>query len=154
MKIVSRKNIKIFLNYFLGPIIFCILCWLLYKKLLAQDDLQLRWSQIKQSFSNPVLWLAIALVPVNYGLEALKWQQLTKKLEQFSFLTAFKSVLAGCSVTMLTPNRVGEYGGRIMYVKEDNRIAAIPITMLGGISQLFLTIILGTVGLVIVKYFF
>lgn len=121
---------------------------------MAQDDLPLRWSQIKQSFTNPILWVAIALVPVNYGLEALKWQRLTKNLEQFNFFTAFKSVLAGCSVTMLTPNRVGEYGGRILYVKEENRIAAIPITMLGGISQLFVTIILGTAGLVVVRYFF
>ncbi len=148
-----RKNIKIFLNYFLGPIIFCCLCWVLYSKLAGQQDLALRWMQIKASFQNPLLWLAIFLVPINWGLESLKWQWLTKRLENFSFLTAFKSVLAGCSVTMLTPNRVGEYGGRIIYVKEENRIAAIPITVLGSMSQLFVTAMMGTVGLIFLHLF-
>ena len=90
---------------------------------------------------------------VNWGLEARKWQLLIRPLEKFSFITAFKSVLAGCSITMLTPNRIGEYGGRIMYVKEEHRISAIPLTILGSLSQLFVTFIMGTIGLIIFKYF-
>lgn len=149
----NRKNIKIFLNYFLGPFLFCILCWMLYNKLVRQNDLAIRWDQIKNSFADPILWLAVALVPVNYGLEALKWMLLTRNLQPLSYITAFKSVLAGCSVTMLTPNRVGEYAGRIIYLKEENRIAAIPINMLGSISQLFATILFGTIGLMVMNDF-
>lgn len=73
-------------------------------------------------------------------------------LEKFSFLTAFKSILSGCSVTMLTPNRTGEYGGRILYVQEENRIRAISLTILGSMSQLLVTIWMGTTGLIILKY--
>ena len=90
---------------------------------------------------------------VNWGLEAFKWQILLHPLEKLSFTNAFKSVLAGCSITMLTPNRVGEYGGRILYVREENRLDAIPLTILGSVSQLFVTVLMGSFGLVYLKYF-
>ncbi len=84
---------------------------------------------------------------INWGIEARKWQIQLKPLEKINFITAFKSVLAGCSITMLTPYRVGEYGGRILFVKEQNRIDAIPLTILGSVSQLFVTLIMGIAGL-------
>ncbi len=125
----------------------------MYRQIAQQPDLANRWLQIKQSLHTPALWLACLLVFVNWGIEARKWQILIKPLENFSFITAFRSVLAGCSITMLTPNRVGEYGGRILYVKEENRLDAIPLTILGSISQLFVTILMGTAGLLYVKFF-
>ncbi len=109
--------------------------------------------QIKDSFENPALWFAFLLMLLNWGIEARKWQILLTPLEKLSFTNCFKSVFAGCSITMLTPNRVGEYGGRILYVKEENRLDAIPLTILGSISQLFITVIMGTTGLIYLKYF-
>ena len=90
---------------------------------------------------------------LNWGLEARKWQFLLQPLQKLSFTNAFKSVLAGCSITMLTPNRVGEYGGRILYVSEERRLDAIPLTILGSVSQLFITVLMGTGGLIYLKYF-
>jgi MFS family permease len=90
---------------------------------------------------------------VNWGIEAWKWQIQLAPLEKISFIKAFKSVLAGCSITMLTPNRMGEFGGRILYVKEENRLRAITLTILGSISQFLITIVMGTVGLFILKYY-
>lgn len=88
---------------------------------------------------------------VNWGIEARKWQLLISPLEKFSFLRSFKSVLAGCSVTMLTPNRIGEFGGRILYVEEKNRLKAISLSILGSMSQLLVTMLAGTAGLIVVK---
>ncbi len=148
-----NKNIKIIGNYVLGPVLFVILSWSLYSQISAQEDLSLRWQEIQTSWLNPLLWLSIALMFVNYGIESRKWQILLKRLERISFFRAFKSVLTGCSISILTPNRVGEYGGRIMYVKEEHRIAAIPLNMLGSLSQLTVTIIGGTLGLLALRYF-
>ncbi len=125
----------------------------MYKQIAQQPDLTNRWLQIKQSLHAPALWLACTLVLLNWGIEARKWQILLKPLERLSLLNCFKSVLAGCSITMLTPNRVGEYGGRILYVSEKNRLDAIPLTILGSISQLFVTILMGSIALVSLKYF-
>jgi hypothetical protein len=90
---------------------------------------------------------------INWGLEVVKWQLLISPLERFSFYRAVKSVLAGCSITMLTPNRIGEYGGRIMYVQERNRLKAISLSILGSMSQLTVTMFMGTVGFIFLKYF-
>ncbi len=152
MKEGQRKNIKIFLNYILGPVLFVLLCWSLYRQIAGKPDLPLRWAQIKESILLPSFWLAVVLVPLNYGLEAFKWKFLTKRLQHLDFNTSLKAVLAGCSITMLTPNRVGEAAGRIIYIDEDKRIAAVPLTILGSMSQLFVTIIMGTIGLLIFRY--
>ncbi len=142
-----NKNIKIFINYFLGPILFICLSYILYKRISGQENLPLRWQQVKAGFTNPLLWLGFFLVFINWGLEALKWRQLLLPLEKVSFVKAYKSVLAGCAITMLTPNRIGEYGGRILYLKDENRVAAIPLNILGSICQLSVTIFGGCIAL-------
>ncbi|MEO5944032.1 MAG: lysylphosphatidylglycerol synthase transmembrane domain-containing protein [Ferruginibacter sp.] len=147
-----NKNIKIFLNYFLGPLLFIALSWSLYKQIINRPDLPERWEQIKLSWKNGYFWIAFFLVFLNWGLEARKWQLLIAPLEKFTFIKAFKSVLSGCSVTMLTPNRIGEYGGRIVYVQEEHRLSAIPLTILGSISQLSVTVIVGTLGLLFFRF--
>jgi hypothetical protein len=149
---VLNKNIKILLNYFLGPLLFVLLSWSLYVQLMHQPDLLHRWQQVTQSWQQPGFWLACLLMLCNWGIESVKWQVLMAHLQPISFITAFKSVLAGCSITMLTPNRVGEYGGRILFVQEGNRIKAISLTIAGSISQLLVTLLLGCCGLIFLRF--
>ncbi len=141
------------INYFLGPILFLILSWSLYKQITSQSDLHHRWEQIKGSWLDWRFVLVILLMLVNWGIEARKFQLLITHIQQLSFFTAFKSVLSGCSITMLTPNRVGEYGGRILFLEEGNRIKAISLTIVGSISQLLITMIMGCAGLFILRFF-
>jgi hypothetical protein len=148
-----NKSIKILINYFLIPVLFVLLSWSLYKQIINQEDLSLRWQQIKNSWQDERLWLVLLLLFVNWGLEARKWQILMSHIQPFSFFRAYKSVLSGCSVTMLTPNRIGEYGGRILYVEEGNRIKAISLTIVGSISQLVVTMVMGCCGLIILRFF-
>jgi len=147
------KQIKILINYFLGPLIFIVLSWSLYIQIKTQPDLLQRWEQIKGSWQHWKFWMVIALMLLNWGIEARKWQVLVQHVQHFSFLKAFKSVLSGCSITMLTPNRIGEYGGRILYVNEGNRIKAVSLTIVGSISQFLVTMILGCLGLLYLRFF-
>jgi len=148
-----NKSIKILLNYFLGPLLLVILCFSLYKQLLEQHDLELRWQQIKHSWQSGLFLLVIFLMLVNWGIEAKKWQLLVLHLQPFSFIRAFKSVLSGCSITMLTPNRIGEYGGRILFIQEEHRIKAISLNIVSSISQLLVTMIMGCAGLIFLRFF-
>jgi hypothetical protein len=147
------KQIKILINYFLGPLIFIVLSWSLYAQITNQPDLPQRWQQIKASWQLWQFWMVVLLMFVNWGIEARKWQVLVQHVQHFSFLKAFKSVLSGCSITMLTPNRIGEYGGRVLYVEEGNRIKAISLTIVGSISQLLVTLIMGSIGLLFLRFF-
>jgi hypothetical protein len=147
------KQIKILINYFLGPLLFIVLSWSLYVQIKNQPDLPQRWQQIKASWHEVKFCVVIILMFVNWGIEARKWQVLVQHVQHFSFIRAFKSVLSGCSITMLTPNRIGEYGGRILYVEEGNRIKAISLTIVGSISQLLVTMIMGCGGLLYLRFF-
>ncbi len=92
-------------------------------------------------------WTVIIFVFVNWGMEARKWQLLMRYVQPISFYTAFKSVLCGVTLSLNTPNRIGEYGGRILFVNEGNRIKAITLSVAGGMAQLIITMLMGSFGL-------
>ena len=148
-----NKSIKILINYFLGPVLLVVLCFSLYRQLIRQTDLELRWQQIKTSWLSWKFVVVIFLMLVNWGIEARKWQLLVGHVQQFTFIKALKSVLSGCSITMLTPNRIGEYGGRVLFLDEQHRIKGISLTIVGSISQLLITMIMGCLGLFFLRFF-
>lgn len=149
-----NKNTKIFINYFFGPVLFLLLSGSLYRQISNKPDFFSKWVQISSEWNSWKFWLAIILVFVNWGIESIKWQLLINPIQQFSFSKAVKSVLSGCAVTLLTPNRVGEFGGRILFVKEELRVKAISLSLVGSVSQLLVTMLMGCLGLLYVKYFF
>ncbi len=83
---------------------------------------------------------------VNWSIEALKWKISVKEIQHVSFFRAFKAVLSGVSFAVSTPNRIGEYLGRVLYMNEGNRLKTISITIVGGISQLIITLLMGCIG--------
>lgn len=147
-----NKSIKLILNYLIGPLLFVVLCWSLYRQIMQQPDLGIRWAHIRESWQQPAFWLVVLLMLLNWGIEARKWQLLISPLQQMSLLYSLKAVFAGCSITMLTPNRIGEYGGRVLYVDESFRIRAISLTILGSMSQLAVTMLTGTIALVAFQF--
>lgn len=148
-----NKSIKILINWLLGPVLFLIISFSLYRQVMQQPDLGQRWEQIKTSWQSWQFLLVIVLMFLNWGIEAAKWKLLVQHMQPISFLKAYQSVLAGCSVTMLTPNRIGEYGGRMLFVAPQHRIKAISLTITGSISQLLITMIMGCTGLFFLRFF-
>lgn len=151
-----HKNIKIIFKYVLAPLLGAWLFYSLYKQIKGQPDLQQSLHLIKEAPFGPKawkFWMVITLVFVNWGFEARKWQVLLRTLQPFSFFTAYKSVLSGVTLSLNTPNRIGEYGGRILYVKDGNRIKGISLSIAGSISQLIITLVVGCAGLGYLIYF-
>jgi hypothetical protein len=93
------------------------------------------------------------LMLANWSCEAIKWRVLIRHIQDLSFLTAFKAILSGLSVSiaMNTPNGAGEYFGRILYIKQGNRLRAVTLTFVGSISQLIVTLFFGTIGLFLLR---
>ncbi|MEO6916525.1 MAG: lysylphosphatidylglycerol synthase transmembrane domain-containing protein [Chitinophagaceae bacterium] len=146
-----NKNIKIFTNYFLGPALFIWLSASIYQQIKSQPHLETTWMNIRSSMQGKqswMLWAVIALMFINWGIEARKWQVLLKPLEKISWLTAYKATFAGLAFAVNTPNRIGEYGGRIIYISESNRLKAVSLTVVGSMSQLLVTLLAGCGGLV------
>lgn len=145
---------RFFINYILGPLLFAWLSWSIYRQISRQPGLSAAWERIKASVDSPLIWNALAVVLlmwVNWGLEALKWRLSVKPVQEVSFSKALQAILSGVSFSVSTPNRVGEYLGRVLYMKEGNRLKTISITIVGSISQLIITLLAGLIGLILLR---
>ncbi len=89
----------------------------------------------------------VLLMIVNWGVETLKWQFLINKIEKIPYWKAFEAILSGISVSIFTPNRIGEWFGRVFILKKANPWQGVFITMIGSFSQLLITIIVGSISL-------
>jgi hypothetical protein len=149
----TGKNIKIFFNYFVGPLLSAWLFYSLYKQVKLQPHLKESIYLMRQNLIGAGSWkffTVVILAFINWGLEAKKWQTLMEKLQPMSYIIAFKSVLSGVTLSLNTPNRIGEYGGRVLYVKDGNRIKAVALSIAGSISQLIVTLLMGCGGLIFI----
>ena len=145
-----NKNIKIFLNYFLGPLLFLWLSYSIYNQVKHQPDLKTSWIKIKRSLQSAEIWdlaIVIFLMILNWSIEAMKWKISIEKVQPISFSRSFKAILSGVSFSVSTPNRIGEYLGRILYMEEGNRLRVISLTIVSSMSQLIITLFAGSVGL-------
>ncbi|HEY5367856.1 MAG TPA: lysylphosphatidylglycerol synthase domain-containing protein [Hanamia sp.] len=152
----KNKNIKIFLKYILGPVLCLWLFYSLYQQIKSQPNLSQSLALIKEAPFGPQawkFWIVVFMALLNWGLEARKWQLLLFPIQKMSFLRAYKSVLSGVTLSLNTPNRMGEYGGRILYVNEGSRLKAISLSIAGSISQLIVTLVVGCGGLAYLLYF-
>ena len=149
-----NKSIKIFINYFLGPLLFAWLGFSIYKHIKNQPQLQVSWKQIQNSFhSAQVFYLlaAILLMLLNWGIEARKWQRSVAMIHRVDLIQAFKAVMSGVTFSVIMPNRVGEYIGRILYLPEGARLKTISVTLVGSFAQFLTTVLAGIIGLAVLK---
>ncbi len=151
-----QSRIKKFVNYFLGPLLFVIIGLSIYRQILQQDNLKERWYSIVHSVHGEGAWriyIVIFLMLLNWGIESLKWQVLLSHIIKMKFLQAFRSVVSGLAFTMITPNRMGEFIGRVFYVPEGNRIRAAALTLISSVSQTIVTLFAGAIGLLAMQHY-
>ncbi|MCB0805581.1 MAG: flippase-like domain-containing protein [Bacteroidales bacterium] len=125
--------------------------YFIYKQIFENRKLEYVASAFSDLVHKPhvillIIW-TVALMLVNWGIESLKWQFLISKVERISFLKSFEAVLSGISVSIFTPNRVGEWFGRVFIMRKANPWKGVFITMIGSFSQLLITIIVGSISL-------
>lgn len=87
------------------------------------------------------------MMPVNLALESFKWRLLVNSATAISYFKAFRSVLAGISLSIITPNRIGEYPGRLVYLREKNTFRLVSVSVLGVVAQMFTMFLFGLFGL-------
>ena len=88
-----------------------------------------------------MLFLAIVLMPLNWGLETLKWKILLRTSVPLGRLA--KSVMAGITVGFVTPGRSGEFIGRVMFLNDDNGTRTFYLSSIGGMAQTAASLIVG-----------
>lgn len=105
--------------------------------------------------SNLLLLLIVSiLMPFNWLLESIKWEILIQKIQPITLLQSFKAVISGITIGLATPNRIGEIGGRTLFIKKGKRSYAAIATWIGSYSQFIVTISIGTASLIIYLFFY
>lgn len=92
----------------------------------------------------PILLLA----PANWCTEAFKWKMLLRKIEPVPYMRALSSVLTGMAFGLVTPSKIGDFAGRILYLENKNKLRAVIATLVGNMAQTLVTFIAGTLGLI------
>lgn len=109
------------------------LCLILYNQLWKEDRALPVFNP--NTFVYFPFILAVILVPVNWFLESLKWQILLKPLISLHWYKSLQSILTGVFIGVFTPARIGEYGGRMVFLPEKYRVPSIVATLYGSIIQ-------------------
>jgi hypothetical protein len=125
--------------------------------LTSQSDLEVAYEQIITALGRPYagvkLLIVLIMMPLNWLLETYKLYFLFKNEMTVSFNKCLRSVLSGLAFSINTPNRIGEYFGRILYLDKSNRIKGATYSILSGLSQLNITLLTGFFALLYMNYF-
>jgi hypothetical protein len=144
----NKPKLRRTVEFSIKLVILLLLFATLYWEIAKRDDIYLVINKIALSFGQNfnLILLVIALMFVNWGIEALKWKLLINRAEPLSFVKSYLAVFSGATLTLFTPNRIGEYGGRFIFLKDPLRSETIQATILGSIAQIWVTILAGLIG--------
>lgn len=88
----------------------------------------------------------------NWFLEITKWHLLANNVTRVSFYQSIKQSLSSLTVSLITPNRVGEYGAKAVYFKKPYRKQVVGLNLIGNLYQLLATVFFGLFGLLYFIY--
>lgn len=150
-----NKRLKIFLNYVVGPVLFVWLSYSIYRQIQHQNGLAQSWDMIRSGFrveQLEKLILVLALMLLNWAIEAKKWQVLVSGIQTISFWRAYRAIFSGQSLGFNTLNGLGEPAGRVIFLEEGNRLRGVLHTWVGGMSQIIVTVVSGILGLLYLRF--
>ena len=144
----SKKTISFLLK--IGIVAFAI--FFLYHQLNSKssaEDFNIAHILLQLQQNYLIIVLVILMMFLNWFLESLKWRFLISKIEKISIKCSIRAIFSGITVSAFTPNRVGEYAGRVFCLNRADRIQGVLITVIGSMAQLITTIVFGLIGILL-----
>ncbi|WP_248912346.1 hypothetical protein [Gelidibacter algens] len=78
----------------------------------------------------------------------MKWQTLVECISKVTFSQATAQTLGALTASLMTPNRIGDYGAKAMYYQPHLRKKIMFLNLIGNSAQMGITTILGVIGFV------
>lgn len=132
--------------------------YFIYTKLFENENLS--FSEFSQnlmnvsSISTITILILMFLSILNWCLEIRKWQSLVSSFQKISFKDAKSQTLGALTASLLTPNRIGDYGAKAMYYHSPFRKKIMFLNFLGNAVQMGMTTIFGAVGYICLVLYF
>jgi len=147
---VLIKNPKAAAANLLKATVFIFVIWYCYRLLSSNDALKDFKMLIRAADLQAVGFSLVAvflLMIGNWLFETIKWRYICRRFEPIRFRRAVESVLCGLSWAVFTPNRIGEYGGRVMFLTPRKRVFGVIGMLVGALSQMVITNVLGAIAI-------
>ena len=125
--------------------------YFIYSKLAKNEDLEfsrfLSFLKENDTFSPKNISFLVILSFFNWFFEIKKWQNLVRTIKEISFGAALEQSLGGLTASLITPNRIGDYGAKALYYTKSLRSKIVVLNLLGNMAQMTITTIFGAIGL-------
>lgn len=126
--------------------------WYIFTKLqggiVGLDIGSLSFTSFSVAHSAFLIVLIAFVMAVNWGIEVVKWKWLVQTQFPIKWTTSLKGVLSGVTVGVFSPNRIGEFIGRILSLRPEQRLKASLLAFVNGLSQTMATLTFGVGGMV------
>lgn len=120
----------------------------LWQSTVANQKIIMDLGSIKHSwqiYDSVLLLIVLFLLPINWLLEAMKWQRIAANAN-LSLKQALKGVVLGVTLDNILPASAGAISGRVVTLPKENRYTVIPGILLGQIIQSTITFLFGLYG--------
>jgi hypothetical protein len=144
---MSKAKVYKTYNWIIKTLIILAAVYFLYNQFFVKNT----WEELQLSFTELiaqnrfVLFLipVFLLMPVNWLLEALKWQKIVSAKERLSLWTSLKAIFAGVTISSISVNRTGEFLGRIFVLKKHSFWEGAVVNLVGSYAQTWNTFFWG-----------
>lgn len=142
----TKKNLSI-----LFKVTILVLAFIFIYKRVSNNQNLTDFTKLSRALNFFNVWIVMvtvfALMLLNWFLEALKWKYLVQRVEKISTWKAVESVFCGLTWAVFTPNRIGEYGGRVFFLSPRKRILGAIAMAVGAAGQMVVTNVLGALAI-------
>jgi lysylphosphatidylglycerol synthase-like protein len=144
---------KKYLILFFKIVIVCISLWVIYRQVIVKENFSQSLNEYRVLLKERHTWLILSVLLLlmffNWLIEAVKWKLLMSKIQKVNLGLSLSAIFSGITVSFFTPNRIGEYAGRVLHLDAAGRIKAVLATLVGSMNQLLITVIAGVLSLLI-----
>lgn len=100
------------------------------------------------------LLIGFLLMPINWTLEGLKWRRIIQIFQKrIPLKTLLFSLFTGISASLFTPNRAGNFVGRMIWFGSGIRVQISILSIYGNVAQWLSTVIFGVLGIGLATFF-
>jgi len=122
--------------------------YILYKIYSSKEITHFDFSHFSLNREKAITLAAVLLLMgTNWLLEAIKWKALAHNIKTINIIQSLYSVLAGISIGIFTPNRIGEFAGRPYFLDKDKVVSGIAAAVTGSFSQSLVTVFMGILAI-------
>ncbi len=99
-----------------------------------------------QFFTFKNMIIVVVFSTLNWFFEIYKWKKLVAITQKISLKESSIQCLASLATSLITPNRIGEYGAKAMFFKKSLRKKIVGFNIIGNFYQLITTLLFGITG--------